>query len=377
MRNIRLIAANDLRQFLGQPANYIWLFVLPLTFIFFMGNAMKGPGQPGNARPTVLIDNQDTGFLGDIFLEELDAQGMNLIRENERDSAERTIVIPTDFTRRIQAREPVDITFSKSDNSSLQSALLIEARLIRALVAINSHLVEASATLQTNAPMTETALRAISEQPDSIVLEARFAGRRPIPSGFNQSLPGNLTMFLVMNLLIFGGMTIASERQQGVLRRLAIYPISRWELIAGKVVGLLALAVVVILGFLAAGRWWFGLDIGSNAPAIFLCLLMLAWVAGSFGILLGSISHNPDKIVGLCVLLSMVMAALGGCWWPMEIVPDSMKIVAKCLPTGWTMEALHYLISFGHGFSSVVVHLLVLAGFGLVANLLAARWFRV
>jgi len=70
------------------------------------------------------------------------------------------------------------------------------------------------------------------------------------------------------------------------------------------------------------------------------------------------------------------MAALGGCWWPLEIAPSAIKGVAFCLPTGWALEALHQLISFGSRFGAVLKPLAVLLGFGIAANLLAARYFR-
>jgi ABC-type multidrug transport system permease subunit len=60
----------------------------------------------------------------------------------------------------------------------------------------------------------------------------------------------------------------------------------------------------------------------------------------------------------------------------LEIAPPTLQKVALCLPTGWALKALHQLISFGSDFSAVVVPLMVLAGFGLVANALAARFFK-
>jgi len=64
------------------------------------------------------------------------------------------------------------------------------------------------------------------------------AGRRPIPTGFNLSLPGVMVMYLMMNLLIFGGVTMAWERRSGVLRRIAVHPVTQGEILTGKLYGL-------------------------------------------------------------------------------------------------------------------------------------------
>ena len=70
------------------------------------------------------------------------------------------------------------------------------------------------------------------------------------------------------------------------------------------------------------------------------------------------------------------LAALGGCWWPLEIASPGQQMIALFLPTGWALKALHQLISFGSGLSAVIQPLAMLCGFGVIANLLAARFFR-
>jgi ABC-type multidrug transport system permease subunit len=209
-----------------------------------------------------------------------------------------------------------------------------------------------------------------------VSLEAKFAGRKPVPSGFNFSLPGNLVMYLMMNLLIFGGSTIAAERRNGVIKRIMVHPVTRLELVMGKIYGLMLLGLVQILFFLAVGKFLFHVNLGANLPAVALTLLVFAWVAGSLGVLVGSLNAAEDRVTGICVLASLLMAALGGCWWPLEIGPPMMKTISLCTPTGWALQALHQLISFGSGFDAVLVPLAVLCAFGAVANLLAARFFR-
>ena len=66
-----------------------------------------------------------------------------------------------------------------------------------------------------------------------------------------------------------------------------------------------------------------------------------------------------------------------GWWWPIEIVPDWLKIVAHTQPTAWAMDGFHALISFGQGVEGVAVPSLVLLGFGALFGFLGARFLRV
>ena len=376
MRRILDIGHNDVRLFLKRKSAYVWLFVVPFAFIYFMGSANRGPGDPYNRKPPVVIENLDTNFLGRVFLDELGAQGMWLLDPTNRETAARGIRIPENLTRNVLALEPTKLEFFRRDTSAEADAAIIEVRLVRALIAMNSHLLEAASQANATAPISEGTLRAVMSAPNPVSLNARFAGRRPVPSGFSFSLPGNLVMYLMMNLLIFGGATIAAERREGVIKRLMVLPVTHGELVMGKIYGLMLLGGVQIVFFLAVGRFALGVNLGANLPGVTLTLLVLSWVAASLGVLAGSLVAAEDRVRGICVLASLLMAALGGCWWPLEIAPPALKIMALCLPTGWAMQALHQLISFGSGFGAVVTPIAVLIVFGGAANWLAARFFR-
>jgi ABC-type multidrug transport system permease subunit len=376
MKRILDIGHTDLRLFLKHKSAYVWLFVMPLVFVYFMGFANHGPGKPYNRTPPVLVENADTNFLGRIFLDELSSQNMWLLDPTNRESAARVIRIPADFTSRILRQEQSKVQFLRHDASQEADAALIEVRLVRALIAMNGHLLEAATATNLPGTLTEAKLRAVMATPNPVSLNATFAGRKPVPSGFNFSLPGNLVMYLMMNLLIFGGATVAAERRNGVIKRFLVHPVTRLELVMGKIYGLMLLGVVQIVFFLAVGKFLFHVNLGANLPGVTLTLLVFAWVAGSLGVLVGSLTAAEDRVTGICVLSSLLMAALGGCWWPLEVGPPVMKTIALCLPTGWALQALHQLISFGSGFDAVRLPLAVLVGFGLVANLLAARFFR-
>jgi ABC-2 type transport system permease protein len=376
MKRILDIGHTDLRLFMKHSSAYVWLFVVPFAFVYFIGSANNGPGDPYNRKPPVLIENADTNFLSRIFLDELSSQKMWLLDPTNRETAARVIRIPADFTGKILRQEQSKVEFLRRDDSGEADAALIEVRLLRALIAMNGHILEVATATNSDGMLTEKKLRAIMAAPDPVSLNASFAGRKPVPSGFSFSLPGILVMYLMMNLLIFGGATVSAERRNGVIKRLMVFPVTHFEIVTGKIYGLMLLGVVQIVFFLAVGKFLLHVNLGANLPAVTLTLILFAWVAGSLGVLVGSLIAAPDRVNGICVLASLLMAAMGGCWWPLEIGPPVMKTIALCTPTGWALEALHQLISFGSGLAAVLVPLAVLLVFGTVANLLATKFFR-
>jgi len=93
-------------------------------------------------------------------------------------------------------------------------------------------------------------------------------------------------------------------------------------------------------------------------------------------LLLGNFGRSDGQVVGIGVIASNVMAALGGCWWPIEIVPRWAQHLALIFPTGWAMDGLHKLMSFGDSPVGVIPHIVVFVSASLVAGYVLARKFR-
>jgi ABC-type multidrug transport system permease subunit len=376
MQRILAIGQNDLRVFFKSKTAYIWLFVIPTAMIYFLGNAVRGPGDPRNRQAPVLIDNKDTNFLSRALLDEMNAEGMWVVDPANAAKAARELHIPADFTERTLQGEKTRLLFLRHEGAGEADGAMLELRLTRALIGLNGHLLEASARDGTNTALTEARLREVREAPNPVHLDARFGGRKPQPAGYNFSLPGNLVMYLMLNLLIFGGASMAAVRRNGIIKRLTSSAASRLEIVLGKIYGNTLLGGAQIVFFLLLGKFVLHVNLGANLPGVILVLLVLAWVAGALGVLAGSVLAAEDRVVPICVLASLVMGALGGCWWPLEVAPPVFKTIALCFPDGWALAALNQLISFGADFQAVLLPTAVLLGFGAVASILAIRFFR-
>jgi ABC-type multidrug transport system permease subunit len=210
----------------------------------------------------------------------------------------------------------------------------------------------------------------LAEAPRSVTLEVRPAGERTrIPSGFEQTVPGTTVMFTLIVLLTSGAVGIVLERRTGLLRRLAASPLSRGEIVLGKWIGMMALGVIQVAYGVVAGTLLFGMDWGPAWPMVMLVLLSWASLVSALALLAGSFARSEGQAVALGVLSANVLAALGGCWWPIEVAPSWMQRLALFLPTGWAMDAIHRLAIFQHGAASALPHVL-----GLVAAALALGW---
>jgi ABC-type multidrug transport system permease subunit len=219
--------------------------------------------------------------------------------------------------------------------------------------------------------LADEALGDMDPENDLIKISASWAGVRKIPSGYDQTVPGYLVMFVMMSTLIYGAAGLASERKTGMIARLGTAPLSHGELILGKLAGRTLIAVAQVAIFLLMGFTLFRIDWGDSPAGLAAVLGSLVLCAGSFGLLAGTLFRSPEAAGGIGVVMSLVMSALGGCWWPVEVMPRWLQTAAHVFPTTWAMDGLHQVISWGGGLGDVAVIAAVLTLFALGASSLA------
>ena len=376
LRAAWFIARKDVEYILRERETILWLFIMPIVFFYFIGTITSGfsGGGPSKERLAVQVPD-DAGFLADEVVRRMGAVGYEVVRttpSEESGGDSRRLAIPEHFTRSVLAGEKTTLRFTGKEAGLGQQ--YDEIRMNRAAYTVLADLV---ATVAEGWQPNSKAFRRLESMPRALKVEVQAGGnRREIPSGFEQAIPGILVMFTLTVLLTSGTATLVAERRLGVLRRLASAPISRGSVVLGKWGGRLALGFVQIAFAMVAGTVLFGMKWGPDLPMILLVLLGWGGLCASLALLLGSVVQSEGQAVAIGVLSSNALAALGGCWWPIEITPAWMRTLAKFLPTGWAMDAVHKLINFRSGPASALPHVAALFAAALVLGWLAARRFR-
>ena len=377
------IAGHDLRFMLRQWETLLWMFVMPVVFFYFIGTVTGGYGvaSTGRGPPLAVEAPQNGGIVVEQLVAQLKQQGYAVARPATREELERygrRLIVPepagyVTVTESVLAGNQLQVTFERRGNDL--AATLDEVRLNRAIYTVVADL----ATMKANGQeVTPAAFDAIANAPRRVTLSVSAAGARPeaAPVGFAQAVPGTMVMFTMVILLTSGAVMLVVEREHGLLRRLASAPISRASLVLGKWLARVALALVQLAFAMVLGSLLFRVDWGQSMPMVFAVLVAWAAFSASLALLLGSAARTTAQATGIGVLASLALAALGGCWWPIEITPKWMQSLALALPTGWTMDALHQLVSFGYSPGTAVPHVLALATAALAAGWGAAKIFR-
>ncbi len=373
-RDTLFILRKDLKITLMGKETLLWVFVMPIIFFYFIGTVTGGVANRGSETETLALQTgENPGFLQEQLEHRLTERGYTLV-EPETEAAfleyRRRMWVPAAFTDSVLAGRPVKLRYAH--DSSDFAGNYQDIRLGRAVYTLLADLLVSTELGQT--PTAESLAR-LNKMPRALRLEVAPAGERQrIPSGYEQTIPGIMVMFVLLVMGTSGAILLVIERRQGLLRRLAYTPIARTSVVLGKWGGKFCVGVVQIAFAMLAGTIIFKMNWGPDLGWVVLVMLVYGALMAAVGMLLGNAATSEGMAAAIGVIAANVLAALGGCWWPIEVTPAWMQKLQLFLPTGWAMDALHKLISFGSGPTSVVPHLV---GMALATAILVAVTVRV
>jgi ABC-type Na+ efflux pump permease subunit len=380
LRAILAIAVQDLRLTLKERSALFWMLIMPVAFIGLFGGMFRDSGKAPRPAGLAVVD-EDGSFLSRSFVEQLGKEKLELTvlppgRPDSLTAYPRALTIPKGFADSLadglRATLTIDVTRSRDADRDLSARISVSKVIVRTLAALAE--ADTAGRGDIEGAVFETRYRELLARPDLIRTEVRTAGKgRVAPSGFGASAPAMLVLFLMTNTVIYGAVFLALEKQNRCLARLSAMPVGRGDILTGKVlgrvlIGLVQSAILIAAGALLYKVWW-----GSSPLALLALLLCLALAAASIGIFLGGLVRTPEQAGAIAWIVPLFLGAIGGCWWPLEIVPRWMQIFGHVSPAAWAMDGLHGMLSFGKGPGAVIVPCLVLLGYSAVLLFAGAR----
>ena len=132
-------------------------------------------------------------------------------------------------------------------------------------------------------------------------------------------------------------------RQRGITRRLLATPARTYELLILMLVGPAQMMIVQALFLIGSTALAFQVPWGDPL-GIALLTVSLITVALSLSLFMTTIFRTPEQAFSLAPLMSIGAGMLGGCMWPLSIVPAWLRDAGHALPTAWAMDGYLGLI---------------------------------
>ena len=314
--------------------------------------------------------------------------------------ATAAIIIPADFTDRINAYEPTAIDVI-ADSAEPEAAGIVTGIIQEVVgeVTIWGEVQYGVRTILDNSNLLSDATpqqrRALEAQNMGVIMTRLAEARRnPLINVRSEDLAGvsavggirgylayvfpAFTVMFVFFIIGSAASSLLRERETGVLRRLTAAPIPRGAIIAGKMLAYMLIPCLQVVLLFSLGHFAFEIPLGNSPLALVVLTLALAFTATALAMLLAALVRTAQQADNLGTIIGFVLAGVSGA------IPASnalrffesegvMGTLSRLTPHGQALNAFLRVMTGGATLADVWPHAIIIVGMGLAFYALA-RW---
>lgn len=186
-----------------------------------------------------------------------------------------------------------------------------------------------------------------------------------MPNSVQHNVPA-WTLFAIFFIVVPLSINLVKEKSQGTSVRARISPTPYFVHILGKTFTYLIICLIQFLLMVAVGIYLFpymdlpAFDVSGKMFQLVVVTLFAGLAAIGFGVLLGTIADTQEQSAPFGATSVVVLAAIGGIWVPVFLMPEFMQTVAKFSPMNWGLNAYYDIILRNSGIGGIVKELVFL-----------------
>lgn len=281
----------------------------------------------------------------------------------DRGDARAGLIIPPDYSQRVESGQPVQVAFVlDGSDPTIASSSLSAARLIGQEHATTIAAQNIARQAQSGSQAPVEVRTSVWYNPD--LISAYFM------------VPGVIAQILYALTSVLTATSVVRERERGTIEQLIVTPIRPWELVVGKIIPYIILAIMNTLEVLALGSLLFKVPIRSDLGLILLLSGLFLITGLGIGLLASTVANTQQEAMLLVFMNLLPSLFLSGFFFPIEAMPRVLQWFSYLIPLRYYLIIIRSLLIKGVGASALQGQVIALTLFGLGIMALAALRFR-
>jgi ABC-2 type transport system permease protein len=274
------------------------------------------------------------------------------IRIVDAGRARAAVVIPPEYARDLTQRRPVAIQVLVDATDPLASQNAIGAAQL--------------VGLRTNLEVTPRVRLGVTGEPEGIV-DVRV---RPLYNPALRSavfiVPGIIGMILSITLMIITSVAIVRERERGTFEQLIVTPLSRSEIMIGKIAPYVLVGYAQMTAVLGLGHLLFDVPIRGDVLLVYAITFLFIVANLGIGLFISTLARSQAQAMQISYFFVLPNVLLSGFMFPREGMPPVAREIGLFMPLTYFLKILRGILLKGVGLSALWPEVVALLGFAIL-----------
>ena len=358
---ITAIAKKEFLHILHDPRTLTILFIMPILQLVMFGYALKmeiqevkiGIVDYANTNESRHLIEQFKGspFFVPFFYDGPLSKMDELFKSR---NANLVMIIPEDFDKQLQRNTEIPLSFT-IDASDANAATAIRNYCNQVIVDFNQ-------TYNRQLPLPFDITSSILYNPDT--------------KSTYFFVPGIIALLLIMISALLTSITITREKETGTMEQILVSPVKSHQIILGKVLPYILLAILIALVILLTGIFLFKVPFRGNALLLFILSTLYIITALSIGLMISTVAKTQQVAMMVAMIITLLPTImLSGFIFPIASMPKLLQYLSYIIPARYYLHIVRGIILKGSTFLDLSQPTLFLGVISAILLIVSIRKF--
>jgi ABC-2 type transport system permease protein len=363
---LKRLARKELIQTLRDPRALRVIFVAPIVQLVIFGYAVTTDVRDASV---ILFDRDNTSVSrelaqtltasGYFSITETAARAGDLANALDHGRAILALEIPRGFQSQLASGQPATVQLLV-DGTTSNTATVAQAYASQIILRFG----------QQHSPLVQGAAGKLP----GVDLRVR-AWYNPNLESRVYNVPGVVGNLMMLMSLLLTTLAVVRERELGTLEQLMVSPLTPGEMIVGKTLPVVGIAMVDLALITSVATLWFHIPLRGSLGLLLLVSLAYVVCGLGIGLLISTVSNTTQEAFMTMFMFFLPAMILSGFFFPVENMPVAFQYLTLVNPVRYYVEAVRAIFLKGAGIDVLWPELAALAAMGAVILWLASTRF--
>jgi ABC-2 type transport system permease protein len=197
-----------------------------------------------------------------------------------------------------------------------------------------------------------------------------------LPNSAQHNIPA-WALFAIFFIIVPLSINMVKEKSQGTFVRLRTNPVSYATVLGGKTIVYVGVCLIQFTLMLLVGVFLFpaiglpGLDVYGRLVMLFTVAAFAGLAAVGLGLLLGTVARTQEQSAPFGATFVVILAALGGVWVPVFVMPRFMQLLSNISPMNWGLNGFYDVFLRNANFIEILPEISLLLLFFIITTIIS------
>lgn len=188
-------------------------------------------------------------------------------------------------------------------------------------------------------------------------------------------IPGIVVTLITLISTLLSAMSLVKEKEIGTLEQLMVTPLTRFQLLFGKIIPFLILTFFELIVVMTCAKFIFGIDVHGSLLLLAVLAFLFLFTTLGLGVFIATVTSTQQEAMFMAWFFLVFMMLMSGFFIPIDNMPDLLQNITYLNPMRYFLAIVRDIFQKGSTLTFLLPEVIPMTLYGMIIFILSVLNF--